>query len=85
MTESVPIPTPRGRPADARIVGAISDLCDQFAVCGLKAPVAIVVAPGDRRRVEAIIAASGMLLVRDTATTDTTIWGVRIMEAGDHG
>jgi len=56
---TVPHPTPRGRQADERIIGAIQNLVDQMAVCGLKAPVGIVLAPGELRRFEASVAVLG--------------------------
>lgn len=71
---------PNGLPADARIIGAIQNLCIQMAVCGLKEPVGIVLAPGELRRFEVAISGSDMLLVADQTAAETTVWGVRIME-----
>jgi hypothetical protein len=39
--------TPAQRaPADQRLIAAIVELDDPFAVCGLKRPIAILLAPG---------------------------------------
>lgn len=73
--------TPRGRPADQRIIGAIQNLVDQMAVCGLKAPVGLVLEPGELRRFEAAVAGSPLLLVADQSATETTVWGVSVVEA----
>jgi hypothetical protein len=76
---------PRGLPADTRIIGAIHELYTQLRVCGLKAPVAIVVAPGELRRLEAAVAGSGWLLVADATSDKTSIWGVEIREESVRG
>lgn len=76
---------PQGLPADARIIGAVQELCTQFQICGIKPPVAIVVAFGELRRLEAAVAGSGMLLVADTTCDQTSVWGVEIREEPAHG
>lgn len=69
-----------GTPAHARIIAAVQNLQDQFGICGLKAPVAIVLSPGELPKLESAIMGSGMLLYQDTASPKTTIWGIEIKE-----
>jgi hypothetical protein len=64
---------PNGLSADTRIAQAIQNLCDQFAICGHKPPVAIVV--------EATMRRSGWMLTEDVRYEGTRIWGVEIREA----
>ncbi len=73
---------PAGMPADIRIIGAVQNLRDQFGICGLKAPIGIIVAPGQVEAIEAMIAGSGILLFSDTAPrgSETAIWGIKLME-----
>ncbi len=81
-TDKTP-PPPNGTPADMRIVGAVVELCNQFAVCGLDNPVAIVVKRGQRMWIEAMLARSSMTLVMDKlalADGRTKVWGVEIKE-----
>lgn len=73
-------PQPQGLPADARIIGAIQNLCDQFAICGLMAPVVIVLAPGERKRLESAVVGSPLMLVHDALSEGTFVWGVQIRE-----
>jgi len=65
MKDDTPQTTPSGHPVHARIIGAIQNLCDQFEVCGLEAPVAILVAKGQRGRIEAARRSSALMLVED--------------------
>ncbi len=81
MKDGTPQTTPRGHPVHARIIGAIQNLCDQFEVCGLEVPVAILVAEGQRGRIEAACRSSALMLVEDARCNNTCIWGVEIEEA----
>lgn len=73
-------PTVRGRPADVRIIDAVRNLVDQFGICGLKAPIAIVVAPGQKAALATAISESDLLLFEDVRAVETSVWGVKIVE-----
>lgn len=72
---------PNGLSADTRIAQAVQNLCDQLAICGHKPPVAIVVAPGELKWIDATMRRSGWMLLADTQCKGTRIWGVEIREA----
>lgn len=71
---------PNGLPADTRIAQAVQNLCDQFAICGHKPPVAILVQAGERQWIEATMRRSGWMLIEDARCKETRIWGVEIRE-----
>jgi hypothetical protein len=71
---------PNGRPADQRLIAAIVELCDQFAVCGLEPPAAIMVASGQKKWIEAMLARSPGLLFEDAQAKGLQVWGVPIRE-----
>lgn len=72
---------PNGRPAHERLILAIEGLCDQFAVCGLQEPVAILVAPGQAKVIEAMVSKSQRMLFDDKRCGELRIWGIPIREA----
>lgn len=70
----------RGSPPDQRIIGAIIDLVDQFSICGLEPPQAIVVAEGQATRIESMLRDSPQMLVEDKRCTELRIYNVPIRE-----
>lgn len=79
-TEEPAPKSPNGRPADERLIHAITSLCDQFAVCGLDQPLAIVVKTGQAKWIQAMVMKSEFMLVEDKRSTELRIWGVPIRE-----
>lgn len=71
---------PKGRSADDRLIRAIVELNDQFAICGLQQPVAIMVAPGQAKWIQAMLANSPNLLFDDKRCGDLRVWGIPIRE-----
>lgn len=61
---------------------AIQRLCDAFRIAGMTEPVAIVVAPGDERRLRYAMTNEPSMLIADQDARETRIWGVQIVEVG---
>lgn len=72
---------PNGRPADQRLFEAITALSDQFAICGLAEPVAIIVKPGQAKWIQAMVMNSDHMLFEDARCGELRIWGIPIKEA----
>jgi hypothetical protein len=73
----------QGARPDQRVVTAIANLQDQFAICGLHQPIAILVRPGDRQALGKIVRGSVSLLFEDVRMAEAgglTIWGTAIRE-----
>lgn len=78
---AVPKP-PNGMSADHRLFQAIIALSDQFAICGLEPPVAIIVKPGQAKSIQAMVTRSVHMLFEDARCGELRIWGIPIREAG---
>ena len=73
---------PEVSPAD-RIIGAFQALETAFAVAGLSGPpLAVIVRNGDRTHIEALMRGHAQLLIADKACSETSIWGICVVERG---
>ena len=54
-----------------------------FAVCGLEAPVALLVRPGQAKLIDAMCRQSVWMLLQDTRADKTKIWGVEVRDVAE--